>query len=53
MTPDEIKALRERLNISQEELAHRLPVSVKTVSRWENGHSKPSRIFVRLMKEME
>jgi putative transcriptional regulator len=44
MAPEEIKALRERLGFTQEELAQKLGVSVRTVSRWETGDKSPSRL---------
>jgi putative transcriptional regulator len=45
-----LKALRELLgDISQEELARRLGVSVVTVSRWERGVT-PATFTVRQMK---
>jgi DNA-binding XRE family transcriptional regulator/tRNA1(Val) A37 N6-methylase TrmN6 len=34
--------LRERLVLSQTELAEELDVSYQTVNRWENGHHQPS-----------
>ena len=37
MTPEEFRALREKLNLSQEEMAHVLGVSFSTVSLWERG----------------
>lgn len=36
-----IRDLRNRLRLSQEELAQRLDVSFATVNRWENGKSEP------------
>lgn len=38
-----IRSLRSQLNLSQEQLASRLEVSVATVNRWEAGKSKPQR----------
>ncbi len=38
-----IIALRHRLNMTQEEFAHAIGVTVSTVNRWENGHIEPSR----------
>jgi len=35
--------LRERLDLTQEELAAGLDISVHTVSQWENGKHTPSR----------
>jgi transcriptional regulator with XRE-family HTH domain len=37
-----VKKLRESLGITQEEFAARIPVSTKTVSRWELGEVSPS-----------
>ena len=37
----EIKALRSRLGLNQEELAAKLSVSFATVNRWETGKAKP------------
>ena len=39
----DVRALRDRLQISQEELAAKLGVSFATVNRWEVGRSKPQR----------
>ncbi len=51
----EIKELRLRLNLSQEELAHELGVVSGCISRWELGNSKPSRksnqAIARLLKK--
>lgn len=43
-----LKALRERLGISQEELARRLGTSVVSISRWERG-AKPMSLTVPQM----
>ena len=34
-----IKALRRKMNLTQEELAERLNVSYQTISKWETGIS--------------
>src|SRR5947207_4046823 len=39
----QIRDLRTKLQLSQEELATRLGVSFATVNRWESGKSKPQR----------
>jgi len=44
-----ISALRRRLNMTQEEFAHAIGVTVSTVNRWENGHIEPSRLARRAM----
>lgn len=38
----QLKVLRRHRAISQEELARLIGVSVRTVVRWEQGHSQPS-----------
>ena len=45
-----IAALRRRLNMTQEEFAHAIGVTVSTVNRWENGHIEPSRLARRAME---
>jgi len=36
-----IKALREKIGLSQEQLAQKLGVSSRTISRWEVGEAEP------------
>jgi len=36
-TPDEVRALREQMGMTQEELAREMGVTEFTVWRWENG----------------
>ena len=40
---DTIRAIREQLNVSREELAKMIGTSSATVDRWENGHSRPGK----------
>jgi len=48
-----ISLLRHQLNMTQEEFAHALGVTVSTVNRWENGHIEPSRLARRALHELE
>lgn len=48
-----ISLLRHQLNMTQEEFAHALGVTVSTVNRWENGHIEPSRLARRALRELE
>lgn len=46
-----IPELRAAMNVSQEDFAKILDVAVVSVSRWENGHSKPTKLIkVKLQK---
>jgi DNA-binding transcriptional regulator YiaG len=47
-----VAALRRRLNMTQEEFAHAIGVTVSTVNRWENGHIEPSRLARRAMQAL-
>ncbi|MGL4503666.1 MAG: helix-turn-helix domain-containing protein [Planktothrix sp.] len=48
--PELVRALRKRLNLSQEKFAARLKVSFQTVNRWERGHAKPSPMAMTLIE---
>lgn len=48
----DVKALRLRLALTQEELARQLGVSLSTVSRWETGRSAPSRLARQRLSEL-
>ena len=46
-----LKRQRQKLNISQREIAHRLNVSVNTIRRWEQNKSKPQlHLRIKLVK---
>ncbi|MDF5721024.1 MAG: helix-turn-helix domain-containing protein [Rhizonema sp. PD37] len=49
-TPDLVRELRQQCNFSRERSASVLGVSFKTVNRWKNGHSTPSSMTLKLMK---
>ena len=46
------KKLREKLMISQKELADLLGVSFEAVNRWDNGHHKPTYRYQRKLKKL-
>jgi len=39
-----VRALRLELNMTQEEFAHELGITVGTVNRWENRRFRPSKL---------
>ena len=41
--PKEIKRIRQRSFLTQQEFANVIGVSFSTVNRWESGRSKPNR----------
>jgi DNA-binding transcriptional regulator YiaG len=47
-----IQAWRRRAGITQEQLAHALNVTFSTVSRWENGHVRPSKLAWRALERL-
>jgi len=53
MTPEEIKALRLSRGESQFEFAHVVGTTTTTINRWENDRSKPSKVFIRIMKNLQ
>lgn len=48
-----IRALRERLGLTQERFAHRLSTTVSSVSHWEADKRRPLPIFCTLLTELE
>ena len=40
-----LKELRKEQKLTQEQLAEKFNVSRRTVSRWENGNAKPTKII--------
>ena len=41
INPPEIKSVREKLNVSQNDFALMIGVSVRTLQNWEQGRRKP------------
>jgi len=49
----EIKELRKKLGMTQQQLADKLGVDDLTVSRWERHVAKPSRLAKRQLDRLE
>jgi len=52
-SPGEIKALRERLNISQAVLAAIINASTDSIRKWEGGAKKPSGTALKLLNLLD
>jgi DNA-binding transcriptional regulator YiaG len=48
----DIRGIRQRLRLTQEEFAHAIAVTASTVNRWENAHAAPSRLARRAIAEL-
>jgi putative transcriptional regulator len=48
----EIQKIRKQLKITQYQFAERLGVARATVNRWEQGHTKPSRLALDKINEL-
>lgn len=55
MTPDNLRATRQRLRLTQAELAEYLGVARNTVTRWEAGTLRLARpqMIAALLREVE
>ena len=53
MTPKEIKNLRQRMGLTQKELAEEIGVPINTLARWEQGERVPSKSSVKMVKMLE
>lgn len=50
--PEQLKANRERLGLSQEDVAHEIYVSRQTMSSWENGKTYPDVQSLLLLSQL-
>ena len=46
-----IRSLRHELELTQQQLSVELGVVTPTVNRWENGHSQPSPMALKLIEK--
>ena len=50
MKPDQIKELRKRLKMTQQEFAPFVGVSFNSINRWERGRNKPCPLAIAKMQ---
>ena len=53
LKPKEIKAIREKENVSQTVFANYLNVTTSLVSKWERGEKRPSGASLKLLSLVE
>ena len=49
---DVLKELRQRHNMTQDQLAEKLAVTRQAVSRWENGETVPNTETLKLLSKL-
>ena len=47
-----VRAFRQEIGLTEEGLAQALGISLSTISRWENGHMKPSRLAWQALAQL-
>ena len=53
VTPHDIRAMRERLNLSRPVLAGMLRTNLRTLENWEQGRAKPNAQAALLIRLVE
>ncbi|PYY16535.1 MAG: hypothetical protein DMG60_14755 [Acidobacteria bacterium] len=53
LSPREIRQLRLRCKLTQQELSRRLNVSRETIVRWERGRQVPNPVYFELLRHIE
>jgi DNA-binding transcriptional regulator YiaG len=53
LLPQQLRELRERLNLTQKEIGELLQLGEKTWTRWETGRERPSRSMNILLRAFE
>lgn len=48
-TPDQIKDIRDRLNLSQSVFAAYLNTSISSIQKWETGAKRPNSVAMKLL----
>ena len=52
MSPKEVKRIRQRLGLTQQQFAGALQVARESVARWEVGMSKPKGLYLKALEEL-
>jgi DNA-binding transcriptional regulator YiaG len=52
MSPQEIKKLRQALQLTQQQLADKIGARQHTVARWETGANEPKGAYAMLLNQL-
>jgi len=52
MTPEQIRNLRQSMDLTQQQFAELLGVSFVTLNRWENGQTRPSALGIEKLRKV-
>jgi DNA-binding transcriptional regulator YiaG len=52
MSPKQIRAIRNSLKLTQQEVADRIGAQRHTVARWETGVNKPKGAYLKALNEL-
>jgi DNA-binding transcriptional regulator YiaG len=52
MSPEEIKKLRQALQLTQQQLANKIGARQHTVARWETGVNEPKGAYAMLLRQL-
>jgi DNA-binding transcriptional regulator YiaG len=52
MSPQEIKKLRQALQLTQQQLADKIGAQQHTVARWETGVNEPKGAYAMLLNQL-
>ncbi|WP_088816337.1 MULTISPECIES: DNA-binding transcriptional regulator [Listeria] len=52
-SPEEVKRIRQKVNMSQRVFAQVMGSSIRTIKYWEDGHKKPSGAANRLLQLLD
>ena len=52
MNAEQIKQLRLRLGLTQEQFAHLVGMAFATINKWERGKTKPSPLAEKALKRL-
>lgn len=49
----EVRAIRHKLGLTQEDFAYLLGATASTISRWERGDATPSKAYLKVLLRLQ